>query len=422
MSSEFDLGALTLPYTEVFEDGPDPDPVLHTAGDRPGPSEASLPALADPAMDHFDPQLAERRADVEEKQRRVARWLDETGYDALILGRADGIAWFTCGGELGQTMSSELASALLYINRQSRAVLCDNVQSARIFEEEVAGLGFQLKERAWYDEPLNLATELGHNKRVAGDGVLPGLTDEREWLRLLRTPLTRLERQRLRELGRALTLAIEATCRNFEPGETEADLAGHLAHRLLREGVTPVDLKVAGDDRPVRYRQPTFKAAEIRRRATISAVGRRHGLCASATRIVSFGPVDPAFREAHGVAAMVDATCIFFSRPGETAEGVFRRSRRIYEKFGYPDEWTLDYQGAAIGYHPREAMLLPGSPFRFTHGMPLCWRPSVGAARSEDTIVVDERGFETVTEAQRWPKVEVTVKGYPIQRPGILER
>ncbi len=422
MSSEFDLGALTLPYTEIYEDGPDSDRVLHTAGDRPGPSEASLPALADPALDHLDPQLAERRADVEEKQRRVARWLDQTGYDALILGRADGIAWFTCGGELGQTMSSELASALLYINRQCRAVLCDNVQSARIFEEEVAGLGFQLKERAWYDEPLNLATELGHNKRVAGDGVLPGLADERERLRTLRSPLTRLERQRLRELGRALTLAIEATCRNFEPGETEADLAGHLAHRLLREGVTPVDLRVASDDRPARYRQPTFKAAEIRRRATISAVGRRHGLCASATRIVSFGPVDPAFREAHGVAAMVDATCIFFSRPGETSEGVFRRSRRIYEKFGYPDEWTLDYQGAAIGYHPREAMLLPGGSFQFAHGMPLCWRPSVGAARSEDTIVVDERGFEIVTEAQRWPKVEVTVKGFPIQRPGILER
>ena len=54
------------------------------------------------------------------------------------------------------------------------------------------------------------------------------------------------ERQVLRGLGRALTLAIEATCRNFQPGETEADVAGHLAHRLIRlYGMKPdKDVKV----------------------------------------------------------------------------------------------------------------------------------------------------------------------------------
>ena len=108
----------------------------------------------------------------------------------------------------------------------------------------------------------------------------------------LRQRLTGLERQRLRELGRTLTLAVEATCRNFDRGEREADVAGHLAHRLLREGVVPVDLRVASDDRLARYRQPTFKAAPILKRATIAITGRRFGLCASVTRTVSFGPVD----------------------------------------------------------------------------------------------------------------------------------
>jgi Xaa-Pro aminopeptidase len=422
VSSEFELGSLTLPYTELFEPADADDRVMHTAGDRPSPSEASLPALADPAADHLDPQLAERRAEVEAKHQRVIAWLDATGYDAVILGRADSLAWFTCGGEMGQTMAGEAASALLFVNRQCRAILCDNVQSARIFEEEVAGLGFQLKERPWYDNPSRLACELGRGRRMAGDGLVPCTTDERAGLLALRWPLGRLERQRLRELGRALTLAIEATCRNFQPGETEADLAGHLAHRLLREGITPLDIRVAGDDRPARFRQPTFKAAEIHKRATLSAVGRRHGLCASASRSVSFGPIDREYREAHGLVAMVEATFITFSRPGQTVADVFRRARRIYEKYGHPDEWTLNYQGWLLGYHPRQAMLLPDGPMILTHGLPLCWCPSVGAARSEDTIVVDDRGIEVVTEAQRWPKLEVTVKGYPIQRPGVLER
>ena len=186
--------------------------------------------------------------------------------------------------------------------------------------------------------------------------------------------------------------------------------------------MVPVDLRVAGDDRLARYRQPTFKAAPIQRRATIAATGRRHGLCASVTRTVSFGAGRRRVPGGPRLAAMVDATCIYFSRPGETVAEVFRRARRIYEKFDHPDEWTLDYQGVVIGYCPRELPFLPDSPLVLVPGTALCWSPSVGAARSEDTVVIDARGFEVVTEAQDWPKIEVVVKGFPIPRPGILER
>jgi Xaa-Pro dipeptidase len=421
MSAEVHLSdwALQIPKGMEFQEAAW-DAVAHTAGDRPNTD--TLPALADPAADHADDALAQRRADVDEKHRRIIELLDATGYDAVMLGRADSVAWFTSGGDLGAGLGSEASSVLLFINRQCRAVITDNVQSARVFEEEVAGLGFQLKERPWHDLPDQIASELCQSKRVASDTGLYGTTNAMERLRPLRLALTKVERQRLRELGRTLTLAVEATCHNFQPGETEADVAGHLAHRLIREGVVPVDLRVASDDRLSRFRQPTFKAAPIRNRAIIAATGRRHGLCASVTRTVSFGPVEPEFRQAHALASMVDATYIFFSRPGETVVGVFRRARRIYEKFNRPHEWTLDYQGFLTGYSPREIPLLPESPLVLGSDMAVCWSPSVGPARSEDTMVIDARGFEVVTEAQRWPKVEVTVKGYLIPRPGILER
>jgi Xaa-Pro aminopeptidase len=404
-------------------DEPQPlDRVLLTAEDRP--SHGSLPALTDPAADHEDAALTERRLDVEEKQRRVVAFLDATDQDALVLGRADSIAWFTSGGDLRQALGGEFGSALFYINRGSRAVITDNVQSARIFEEELAGLGFQLKERPWFEDPSRIIAELGHRKRIASDlDELPSPWPRPDDpLRALRFPLTPIERQRLRELGRTLTQAVEATCRNFDQGETEAAVAGHLAHRLIREGVVPVDLRVASDDRLERFRQPIFKAAPIRKRATITVTGRRHGLCASLTRTVAFGPVDRAFRECHGLAAMVDATCIFFSRPGETVANVFRRGRRIYEKYDHPHEWTLDYIGFLVSYAPREAILRHDSDFVLRGGMALCWSPSVGAARSEDTVVLEARGYEVVTEAQNWPKVEVVVKGFNMTRPGILER
>ena len=402
------------------DDFPTFDPVMLTAGDPP--EEPTLPGLVDPAADHVDPDVARRRADVDEKHRRVVAFLQAMDYDAVVLTRADSIAWFTAGGDVGQDLTSEGASVALFINWTTRAILTDNVQSARIFEEELAGLGFQLKERPWHQDPTRIIAELTHNKRVACDGHQPGLAFEHDELKALRRPMTELERSSLRTLGRTLTLAVEATCRNFKPGETEADVAGHLAHRLIREGVVPVELRVAGDDRLARYRRPTFKAAEIRKRATISATGRRHGLCASATRTVSLGRVDDAFRSSHTLASMVDATCIYFSRPGEPISEVFRRARRIFEKFDHPHEWTLDYQGDIIGYAPREVPLLPDCPTPLQAGSALRWSPSVDAARSEDTVVIDDRGFEVVTEAQNWPKIEVTVKGYRIFRPGILER
>lgn len=421
MSTEIHLGALTLPIPDDLTMPDLADRVLFTAGDRPDID--TLPALSDPAADHLDPTLAVRRADVDEKHQRVTAFLERNQYEALVLSRADSLAWFTSGGDLGQyTMGGDQGSVFLFINRASRAVVCDNVQSARVFEEELAGLGFQLKERSWHEDISRVVGELCHAKKVATDGGFSCWPDETERLRPLRYALTKAERQRMRDLGRTLTLAVEATCRNFRPGETEADLAGHLAHRLLREGVVPVDLRVAGDDRLARYRQPSFKSAPIERRATIAAVGRRYGLCAAVTRMVSFGPVRPEVKAAHGLAAMVDATCIYFSRPGETVGGVFRRARRIYEKFDHADEWTLDYQGAITAYAPREVAFLPESPLAFGPNSALRWSPSVASARSEDTVVIDHRGYEVVTEAQVWPKLEVVVKGFPIPRPGILER
>ncbi len=181
-------------------------------------------------------------------------------------------------------------------------------------------------------------------------------------------------------------------------------MAGHLPHRLVREGVVPVDLRVSGDDRLDRYRQPTFKAAPILNRATITVTGRRHGLCATVSRTVCFGTPTDEFRSRHALAAMVDATCIYFSRPGEPVSEIVRRAKRIYEKFSHPHEWTLDYLGFVTGYAPRELLLVPDSRLILGPGTAICWSPSVGSARSSDTMVVDARGgYELVTAAREQP-------------------
>jgi len=220
VSTELHIGGLITSIPGEIDLSGEFDRVRVTAADRP--SGDTLPVVPDPAADHGQAELIYRREDIEQKHDRVRRFLDETGQDAVVLGRSDSVAWFTSGGELGQDFTSEYSSILLFINRTSRAVITDNVQSSRVFEEELAGLGFQLKERPWFDDPMRPVAELCHNKRVTTDlGVTCCSNWRRETdpLRNLRQQLTSLERQRLRELGRTLTCAVEATCRHFDRGE-----------------------------------------------------------------------------------------------------------------------------------------------------------------------------------------------------------
>ena len=111
MSSEYPPETLWPPGLDGIDLMEGRDRVARTAGDRPHTD--SLPALLDPAADDADRSLAERRADVEQKHRRIAAFLDAHGLEAVVLGRADSVAWFTSGGDLGRSLADEPAAALL---------------------------------------------------------------------------------------------------------------------------------------------------------------------------------------------------------------------------------------------------------------------------------------------------------------------
>lgn len=391
-------------------------------------SSAELPTIELEAYDEpsseFQPtdqtHVSPRAEDVAIKQQRVAAFLDEAGYDAALLRRQDSFAWFTAGGDSSAGVASEIGNVSLFVTRDQRCVLANNVDSGRTFEEELAGLGFQLKECRWDEPRERLMDDICRGRKIACDTDMPGTTNELDRLQRLRVTLTELERQRLRELGRAVTHAVEATCRSARPGETELEVAAELSHRLIRHGIAPLAMYVAGEERSSQFRLPIPKAQPIRRRLTIRLSARRHGLCVSATRTVCFGQADQAFLERHGVCSMIDATYVFFSQPGELATEVLRRAQRIYEKAGFPHEWVLAQQGGVTGYSPCEVLVVPGKQFRFSADMAVAWTPSIMATRSGDTVLIHEKGYEIITPTQQWPTLTVSVKGYEVERPAVL--
>ena len=363
----------------------------------------------------------ERGLDVEQKHRLVSEFLESHQYDALLLQEAGNFAWFTSGGDCSRSRSSETTAAL-FITPEARVVMTSNADSAQLFERELPGLGFQLKERPWYEPRHVLLDDVCRGRTVAGDSSFGAVSDVSPQLIGLRLPLTVLECERLRELGRAVAHAVEATARNCRPGETEAEIAAEMAHRLIKRQVNPERIQVCADGQYQRYRHWSFGTRPVRQSCVISALARRWGLCVGATRTICFGEPSEELRSAHHRAMLIHATGMYFCQPEWEIFEVWDRVQRIYEKFGVSEEWRHAEQAEIIGYRVNEVPIVPKSEFRLASRMAVHWHPSVGPAVAGDTILLADDSFEILTPMENWPKLTVEVKGSAIHCPDILRR
>lgn len=375
----------------------------------------------EPPSGEFRINSPERGVDIEQKHRAVAEFLESHHYDALLLQKPSNFAWFTSGGDCTRAGSSETIAAV-FITPDARVIVSSNVDSAEIFERELLGLGFQLKERPWHEPRHLLIDDLCRSRTVASDTGFGHADDVSPQLAGLRTPLTVLECERMRELGRLVSHAVEATARQCLQGETEAEIAGELAHRLIKRQVIPERIQVAADGKNRRYRHWSYGGARAENSCVIAAVGKRWGLCVGAARTVCFGQLPDDVRKAHHRALLMQATGMYFSQPEWEVFEVWNRVQRIYEKFGCTNEWQLADQAEILGYLVNEIPFVPKSEFRISARTAVHWHPSVGPALVADTALVGENGFELLTPMEDWPKVTIEVKRFPIQCPDILRR
>jgi len=384
---------------------------LLTAESLLGPFSSGEIPVCDPA----------RIDDVESKHGRLRALIAEQGVDGILLRRSENLAWFTSGGGLVRPGSGETTASIL-VTPEARVVLTQNCDSARIFDKELHGLGFQLKERPWQEDRNALVQDIARGRKIGSDLPCDRQVDLSSALDSCRRVLGALETERYRVLAREVAHAVEATARTLNVGATESEIAGELAHRLLMRRIQPVRLEIQGDGRGHRYRQWPHGLEAVCRWTSLYAVGERQGLHAAVARTVCFGNADPELARVYPAAAMVAATAIFFSHEGQTLGGVFDRMRRIYEKSGHPDEWREAPQGGLSGYRILEETARPDAALALRPGMALSWHPSVGCARLAESVLVTPEGTEWVTPSEFWPTIEVQVKGVTLAIPGLLCR
>ena len=363
----------------------------------------------------------DRYDEIDRKHKLLAEYLQLKQLDGVVLERPENFAWLTSGGDNARHGTAETTAAL-FISRDARVVLCNAVDSGQLFDREVPGMGFQVKERPWYESREVLINDLCRGRNVASDTGVLGTPNVASELADFRRTINDFEAKRLRVLGRWVSHAVEATARGMKRGLTEAEIAGEISHRLMKHGITPVRIQVQADGQGARYRHWSYGTDKVERHCVISAIGREGGLHAGCTRTVCFGTPPAETVDTHQVACLLQATGIYFSQAGWEVANTWKRLQRIYEKFGVPDEWRMAEQAESLGYDLCGMQVSPQQTAKFSAGQVLHWHPSVRFAATGDTILIHADRTELITPCEVWPQLKVQIKGVTIERPAILTR
>ena len=368
----------------------------------------------------LDP-IARRRADIDAKQARVAEILTDLGCEGVVLLVPAHVAWF-CGGINVRGLIAETERPGVYTNGKSRWVIGSNIDTQRIFDEELDRLGFQLKEWPWSTGRAVLLGELTTGKKIAADRPFPNLPLINERLRTEIRPLMPSDRERYLALGRDVAHAVEATARSLNPGDPESEVAGHLAHRLFRHGIESAGLSIATGRKGERYRRSGFTEAAVEGFATLQATGTRDGLYVTVSRSIAFGTIPDNHKAEYDAASRVSALCRAMSTPQQTIGAAGEAGRKMLHNGPFEFEWRQSQPGYGTGWLPAEELRRMGQDEKLVAHQAVVWQTRIGATAVVDTVLVSEAGPIPVTPPSDWPFKRIRVKDVAIDVPDVLVR
>jgi len=361
-----------------------------------------------------DEPLPDRRADIDAKQAALVPILTAMGVESILLLAPAHVAWFTAGMHVhGLIHDAERPG--IYTNGRQRWLVCSNVDTQRLFDEELDGLGFQVKEWQWESGRSDFLAYLTAQIRVAADRPFPGIPLVNDQLRHLLRVLTPFEQSQYADLGEHVAHAVENAAQNCTQGQMECEIAGQVAHRLLHHGIEPVSVCVAADGRGEKYRRYGSGIRCVTQTAVIQATGQRDGLFATCSRTVSFGPLPAEFGTAYGLAVKQAGSFRSWSKAKKTMGAIGSAGRAILQQSPFENDFWLSSPGYGTGRYPAEFLGKPGHEEPLAAGNAVVWQPRVGPAAVVDTLLVTEGDPIAITPPLEWPVKRVVVRGGPPQ-------
>lgn len=361
------------------------------------------------------------QGELQEKHARLERLRQAHGLDAILLTRNDNVAWATGGARPHIAICLEAAVCSILSDQHGFRLLTNTIEEGRLLAEELPAGSWRPIAQPWHDESPATALRLAGVNRIGADSHLEGAVYLGKEILEARTPLLAPEIERFRDLGRDTGAALEQAARAVRAGDSEFQIGARIAAALVERAIDPVVLLVAVDERIRHVRHPLPTVLRVSERAMLVCCGRRHGLIASATRLVHLGTLPADLRQRHEACARVDGAFLAATVPGATAAEIFAAGAAAYTAEGYPGEWEHHHQGGAAGYGTRDWFGTPKGIEVAHSNQAFAWNPSITGTKVEDTVLLGEHGIEILTETGTWPVVEVEVKGSRFRCPAILE-
>ena len=366
--------------------------------------------------------IVARRADIDAKQAAVASILETMDVESLVLLMPAHVAWFTAGLNV-RGLFADSERPCIYTNGRQRWLICSNVDTQRLFDEELDQLGFQLREWQWESGRSDALAHATAGRKFVSDRPFPNVAMANDHLRPLLRSLSAFEQEQYRELGRFVAHAVEASARTCLPGETEEEIAGQVAHRLIHHGVEPTAISVTADDRAAKYRRSGFGPTAAMYRALIQATGQRDGLFATCARTVAFTPAPEEFHRAYELAMKQAAIFWSLTHPGAGIGVVGQIGRQLLANTPHEFDWRLAPPGYGAGRFPAEELRRVGVEEPLAAGQAIVWQPRVGSAAVVDTLIVTENAPILVTPTDEWPLKRFALRGGPpVDVPDIYVR
>lgn len=372
-----------------------------------------------------------------EKDQRLLDFCRAADVDGVWLRRRANIAWITDGADVHCDTATQLGVASVVWTPQRKIVLTDNIEAARLREEEF-DRSWEIRATNWWevgetpDTPAvrDAALAEGGPSRASSAAEARGRTGRfaSDWpedvVAPLRFSLTPREIDRVRSLGRDTAEVVERIMKHdVKPGMTEWHLGGAVSGWLRDRGIHGHVILVAADERVAKYRHPIPTRKPIEKLAMVAVCAQRHGLIVSVTRLVHFGRLSDDLRRRHDAVTRVDNALHAATRVGTRWCDALQAGIDIYRETGFADEWKKHHQGGPMGYECRDFKATPTETRTVLPNQLVGWNPSITGTKSEDTILVNGTGnrqqatgpvFEVVTATSEWPLLN--------GRPEILVR
>ena len=359
--------------------------------------------------------FANRKKEFGEKLTRLRGGMQGRGVENILITEAHNFSWLCCGAENFVFFAMSQGAAPVMVTPEKVLLVSNNIESVRLFAEEMADLDVEDCHHLWHLNPGEIEEHL--KQQISGRWSKD--TDLADLFHQVRDPLMEDEIERYRWVGANAEEALRTTCQQIEPGMTEYQTAGILAKSAYERGIYPALILIASDERAYNFRHPIPTKKEIENHVMVVLCARRYGLITSATRMVALGTIDEELHRRHEAVCTVDAALNLNSKPGVTLGDVLQSGIQAYKDNGYADEWKLHHQGGTTGYLGRTDKGIPGNSNVIMANQAVAWNPSIAGTKCEDTLLVKEDGYEILTKAKEWPMIQVAYNGQTMDRCGF---